>query len=168
MRNNQSSGFTLLEIMIALAIMSVSFASILSIQSSSIHATTRARTVSTVAMLARNQMIETEFKFQGKKFEEMKTEESGRFKPPFQDYEWKTVVKDVSFPNLSAIGGGGSGSDKKAESTEGSEQITKMVTQFMSKALREVTVTVTMKQGGREQSYSLSTYWVDLNHEIQL
>jgi type II secretion system protein I len=168
LRPNHSAGFTLLEVMIALAIMTVSFASILSIQSSSINATTRAKTVSTVAMLARNQMIEAEFKFQGKKFEEMKTEETGRFNPPFQDYEWKTVVKEVNFPNLTALEGGGSGSEKKAESTEGSEQMAKMVTQFMSKALREVTVTVTLKQGGREQSYSLSTYWVDLNHEIQL
>ena len=168
MLNKRASGFTLLEIMIALAIMTVAFASILSIQSSSISATSRAKVVGTAAMLARNQMIETEFKFQKKKFEEMRTEETGTFKPPFQDYQWKTVVKEVQFPNLAALEGGDSSSNKKAETTEGSEQMAKMVTQFMSKALREVTVTVTLKQGSREQSYSLTTYWVDLNHELQL
>ena len=48
------------------------------------------------------------------------------------------------------------------------EMLTKLVTNFLSKALREVTVTISWKKGAGEQSYAVTTYWVDLNHEFQL
>src|SRR6478735_4350708 len=83
-------GFTLLEVIIAMAIMTLAFSSILAVEMGSINASARAKQMNIVAMLAKNQMVETEYKIEGKKFDEVKKEESGAFPSPYQDYTWKT------------------------------------------------------------------------------
>lgn len=171
------SGFTLLETLIAVTIMLIAFAAILGIQSNSINATIRARSVTVAAMLLKNEMVQTEYEIQGKSFDEVKKEEGGGFPAPFNnDYRWTRVVKEIEFPQLNISGSsggsgkesGGSSSKNQEGATEMIDLITKLVTQFLSKALREVTVTVYYKTSGKELSYSATTYWVDLNHEFQL
>ncbi len=168
----RSNGFTLVEVMIALTIMTLAFGTILTIQTSSLSSTTKAEQLSIVSMLAKNQMIETEYLIEGHPFDEIKTEETGNFRTPFQEYAWKRVIKEIKFPNLnlsSAAAGGEK--DKNAAGggvDETSNLVSKLVSNFFSKAMREVTVTVTWQRTGGEQSYSISTYWVDLNHEFQL
>lgn len=169
-------GFTLLETMIAMAIMLVAFAAIMAVESNSINATTRAKTMNVVAMLAKNRMVQLEYEFEGKTFDEFKKENSGTFEEPYQDYRWKTEVKEIKFPPLTIPGskqgdssGATPGPAGGAEgATDAVELLTKLITQYLSKAVREVTVTVLWKKGGGEQSFSVSTYWVDLNHEFQL
>jgi hypothetical protein len=39
---------------------------------------------------------------------------------------------------------------------------------YLSKAIREVTVTITWQRGSGTQNFSVSTYWVNLNHEFSL
>lgn len=177
-----ASGFTLLETLIAVTIMLIAFAAILGIQSNSINATIRARSVTTVAMLLKDQMVQTEAEIQGKSFDEVKKEDTGNFPAPYNnDYRWTRVIKEIEFPSLnmnsaspsgsSTASASGSSSNKNGNqegATEMIDLITKLVTQFLSKALREVTVTVYYKTGGKEMSYSATTYWVDLNHEFQL
>lgn len=163
-------GFTLLEILIAVAIMVVAFGAILMVESSSINAASKARQMDIVAMLAKSAIVEAELKFQGKAFSEMKKEEKGQFEEPYKDYRWSREVKEVKFPAL----GGGAGSGDSAEGgiasggTQDSEMIAKLISQFLTKAVREVTVTVSWDKGDGEQNYSVSTYWVDLNHEFQI
>jgi len=172
-------GFTLLEVMIASAIMLIAFSSILMIESSSIDASLKAKRLNTVTMLAKSKLIETEMELEGKSFTEIQKEKAETFKEPFQDYRWKRVIKEVTFPNFaagatqSALGSGAaSGSSSRSSSAseggEGADKLGKLVTNYLSKAIREVTVTVTWKSGKGEQSYSVATYWVNLNHEFQL
>ena len=163
----QESGFTLLEVIIAMAIMVIALASILSMESSAINASAKAKTLNVVTMLARARMIDTEYMFEGKTFEEVKPEDGGTFDAPYQDYRWTSKIKEVQFPNLVSGAGnkkeGGSGGEDEVMATMG-----KLVTNFLSKAVREVNVTVYWKKGSGEQSYTLTTYWVDLNHEFSL
>jgi prepilin-type N-terminal cleavage/methylation domain-containing protein len=169
--DNSQSGFTLLETLIAITIMLIAFASILAIQSNSINTSIRARTVTVAAMLLRNEMIDTEYTIQGKTFEEVETEKGGNFPAPFEEYRWTRVIKEIEFPNLNFASGNektGGGGDQQQGATEMVDLITKLVTQFLSKAMREVTVTVYFKKSGKELQYSATTYWVDLNHEFQL
>jgi general secretion pathway protein I len=167
-------GFTLLETMIAMAIMLVAFSSILMVESSSINTSAKARQMNIVAMLAKNIMIESEQLVEGKAFEEVEKEETGAFPEPYAEYKWKREIKEIEFPNLNVAGGGGKeggagGAGADAEGTDqGTEMLTKLLTQFLSKAAREVTVTITWPKGPREQSFSITTYWVDLNHEFQI
>ena len=77
MRSNSNAGFTLLETMIAMAIMMVAFSSILMVESSSINSSMRTKQLNVVAMLAKNIMVESEYLFEGKTFDEFKKEETG-------------------------------------------------------------------------------------------
>lgn len=158
--NRSEAGFTLLEVIIAMAIMVLALAAILSVESGSINASIRARQANIATMLARNAMIETEYKIEGKSFDEVKKEEGGNYDAPYQDYRWKTVVKEIEFPKLSfGSNAGGGGQDMI-------DLMAKLISNYLSKAIREVTVTIFWKKGGGEQSFSVTTYWVDLNHEF--
>jgi general secretion pathway protein I len=175
---NNQSGFTLLEVIIALSIMVLALASILMVESNSLSATTRARQMNVVTMLARNTMTELEYKVEGKTFDEARKEESGTFPAPHQDYRWKTEIKEIKFPTLSMGGGGGAGGGSGGSSGSSSDpneagtsqiadMISKAVSNHFSKATREMTVTIYWKRGTTEVNYSVSTYWVDLNHEFE-
>ncbi|MFZ9595084.1 MAG: type IV pilus modification PilV family protein [Bdellovibrionia bacterium] len=169
-------GFTLLEVMIALAIMALGFGAILATEGASIQASTRAKEMNTVAMLARNQMVETEIKLEGKRFEEVKKEERGTFKEPFSDYSWTRVIKEVKLPNLGNLLSSQPSSSSNSQNFAGSDQakgdstqqVFSMLSKYLEKALREITITISWSRGGKPQSFSLSTYWVNLNHEMQL
>ena len=166
-KNNavSSAGFTLLEVLIAIAIMVTALTTIFTIEGSSIGASAKAKQMNVVAMLAKNKMIETEFDIEGKSFDEIEKEKTGPFDAPFEDYTWKRTVKELKFPNLG--GGGGSKGSNEAED-QATEMISKLISNYLSKALREVTVTVVWKRGGKDQTFAVSTYWVDLNHAFEL
>jgi prepilin-type N-terminal cleavage/methylation domain-containing protein len=164
---NKQSGFTLLEVVIAMAIMAICFGSILAVEGGAINASTRSKQMSDVATLLRNQMIETEYKIEGKKFEEVKKEDQGIFKDPYAAYSWKRVIKEITLPDLtSLLSGGGNKDSSKDGPNQYAEMIGKRVTKFLSKALREVTVTILWTKGGNQLTYSASTYWVDLNYDF--
>jgi type II secretion system protein I len=81
-RNPQ--GFTLLEVLIAMAIMALALSSILSVESGSINASARAKQMNIVAMLVKNQMIKTEYEIEGKSFDEVEKEKSEAFEAPYE------------------------------------------------------------------------------------
>jgi len=179
MRVNTSSGFTLIEVLIAIAIISVVFTQVAINNSTSLENISRSRRMSVVTMLAKNQMIESERVFQGKKFNEVKDEESGAFKAPFDLYKWTRTIKELKFPNIPLPGAGGEsggedgggGDASGEEGAPGSQDIAQILvrtlTKYLSDAVREVTVTVTWQKGSGTQSYSIVTYWVDLETEFK-
>lgn len=166
------SAFTLLEVMIALAIMLVAFSSILAIQSSAMNSALKSRQIHEVSVLARNAMLQTEVEISGKKFEDISTELSGQFDDPYQDYTWTRKIKEVKLPNLSGLSKAAEGDKAQADAEEQNsamiEQMTKVITNFLSKAVREVTITVSWKRGTTTQKYDVAMYWVDLNSDFNI
>lgn len=181
-KTGDNSGFTLLEVLISMAIMLVSFASILMVQSTSIRSSVRTRDMITVTMLIKRAMVDAELEFQGKPFSEVKKEENGEFPEPYKDFSWKREIKEVKFPNLTEGMGQGNAQAKGDSSAEkeGSDtgagdpssqmmsQIGKLVTKFLSKSIREVVVTVKWQKGKGEQKVTLSQYWVNFTTEFEL
>ncbi len=167
-----SRGFTLLETMIAMTIMLLAFASILMVQSSSMNTSAKAKQMNVVGMLAKNALLKTEVEMTGKKFSELQEETSETFEEPFQDYTWVRTVKEITFPNLSGLLNAGKQEDKSTDEQAGAaqmmDQMTKLMTNYISKAIREVTITIKWKRGSGEQQYVVAMYWVDLNSEFQL
>lgn len=161
------AGFTLLETMIALGIMMVSFTAIYMTEAGSINTSAKAKQSNIVAMLAKNVMVDTEYKLEGKSFEEVKKEEAGQFETPYEEIRWSRTIKEIKFPTL-PVGGGGDAAGKEQDSSSAAEMIAKLLTKFLSKSIREVTVTITWKKGEGEQSYSVSTYWVNLNQPLEM
>jgi type II secretion system protein I len=163
MRESSKAGFTLLEVLIAMSIMMVAFGAILSIESSAITVTNRSKDTNIQAMLLKNALTQTELEIEGKSFEEVQKEKSTSFEAPFNDYQWSWKVKEVEFPNLVPQSGEGQGGE-----SQGAEQFGRIVTNFLSKAIREVEVSVNWRKGEKTFSVSATTYWVDLNHELAL
>ena len=168
MGRSAKQGFTLLEVLIALAIMTVMLTSIFLIQQSSIEATIRAQQMNTVAMLAKNLMIDTELAFQEKAFKDLKEEEKGQFPAPHEDYSWERKIKEIEFPNLGIGAGGGGGEEGSEGGSPQTEMLSKLVSNFLSKSIREISVTISWRKGSGTQNYAVATYWVDLNHEFSL
>jgi type II secretion system protein I len=154
------AGFTLLEVLIAMAIMTVALSSILAVESGSINASARAKQMNIVAMLVKNQMIKTEYDIEGKTFDEVEKEKTEAFEAPYETYTWKRVVKEITFPTINP----GSSDPNDTSVDQNAETMAKTISQFLSKAIREVDVSVNWKKDGKDQSFTVATYWVDLNH----
>jgi len=98
-RNFQDrKGFTLLEVMIALAILAISLVAVFRSQSQSVSMASEARFLTTASLLAQGKMAE---------LESMKPQElsngSGGFGTEFPDYLWQVEVKDTAFQYLKKI-----------------------------------------------------------------
>ena len=84
------AGFTLLEVMVAVSIIAMSFVSLLGSQSQSISIADISRFETTAAMLAREKL--SELQLAG--FSEL-TDGSGQFEDDFADYAWQSEVQDL-------------------------------------------------------------------------
>ncbi len=165
-----SSGFTLLEVMIAIALMTMAFGSVFTVQSSSLGMSTRAKNMVIASMLARQKLAQFEADHRGKPFSEASNEESGAFEAPYQSFKWTVKVKELPFPDLSKIQASETAatSDPNGESQQGPAMIGKIVSGYLSKATREVSVKVEYGNTKKPASHVISTYWVDFEKPISL
>jgi prepilin-type N-terminal cleavage/methylation domain-containing protein len=167
LRGNEK-GFTLLEVMIAIGILAIGIGAILVAENKSLDVTLRAKRMTTVATLARNILVEAERETQGKSFNEIRKESSGKFDSPFSEFSWERKIKEITFPNLMDTGTGAAKEGEVRTIDANAERVVKIATNFLSKATREITVTISWKDRGETQTYAVSQYWVDLNHEFKL
>jgi general secretion pathway protein I len=94
-RFQRTSGFTLLEVMIALAILALVGVAFLRAQASSVHLIDESGQISIATLLAREKMAELE----SMGFPEMgKT--SGTEDQPFPQYRWEQIVSSTDIPAL--------------------------------------------------------------------
>jgi general secretion pathway protein I len=89
--NRKVEGFTLLEVMVAMAIIAIAMTAVLSLQSQSISLASEAKFSTTAALLAQNKMAETEW---GNRLD--LSSDSGDFEEDFPGYTWQVKVEDVS------------------------------------------------------------------------
>jgi len=91
-------GFTLLEVMIAMAILAISLVAVFRSQSQSLSMVNESRFLTTASLLAQGKMAETE----RKKPQELASD-SGDFGTDFPDYIWRVEIKDTAFEFLKKI-----------------------------------------------------------------
>ncbi|MBW1676821.1 MAG: type II secretion system minor pseudopilin GspI [Deltaproteobacteria bacterium] len=92
MPNDKSSGFTLLEVMVAIAIIAIALTAVLGSQSQSLSLASEAKFSTTAAFLAQSKMAEIETE----KVEDLASD-SGDFGEDFLGYRWDQSVNDVTF-----------------------------------------------------------------------
>ena len=164
LKKSAESGFSLLEVMIAVSIMTVAFSAILTSQSGSINIAMKSRDLNIAGWLAHNKMVDSEHLMEGKPFTELnKGPEIEKFEAPFDRFQWKREVKELKFPDLFQ-----SPSKDGSGIPEPVRLMSKAITTYLNKVLRELVVTVSWQRGSGEQQIVLSTYLVDFNEEFSI
>lgn len=183
-----SPGFTLLEIMIAMAILSISLLSLYSAIGNSLRASGMAEEMDIAMLLARQKMTEVSISFDDDiakgSFPEEK-EEHGTFDKPFDRFKWTYVLKKVEIPVVNpppdtgggaggtgsggSTGGGSTGGGAGAPTTPGIEQAASNMAQIVSKkiaeSVRELKLTISWGEGENEEDLEkvvLTTHVVKL------
>jgi type II secretion system protein I len=95
-RNSQLKGFTLLEVMVAVAILSMVLVTLTGLQSRSTQDVALAEHITTATMLANGKMMET---IMNRKFDLV--EEEGEFpdQENLKEYTWKRTISMIPLPN---------------------------------------------------------------------
>ena len=124
------AGFTLLEVLVAVAIVGISLVMLLRLHLLSLDATLAAQDLTTAVLLAEGKMAT--FMAQSPR----EGEDEGQFDgPDLERFSWTTLVTDYDIDL-------GDQSDGREESV----------------GIRHVTVSVHWREGNRDRSYSLETY----------
>lgn len=156
-----SAGFSLLEILIAVAILATAAATMAASASSSFLSSERAERITSAAFLARQRMAELEMELEGDmekdKFPD-DVEKQDNFPEPFDDFRWKYTIRKVEIPVM------GEG-DKEGQNVMVMNYI-KNVTEQISKKVREVKVTVfwgdELKPEEEQEHLEVTTHIVNL------
>jgi general secretion pathway protein I len=98
MTQNKASGFTLMEVMIAMAILAIALVAIFQLQSQSISMSTDSRFMTTAALLAQSKMVEVEADSTLANHSE-----DGDFGPDYPQYIWHLAVGDTQLPQFKKI-----------------------------------------------------------------
>jgi general secretion pathway protein I len=100
-RDRSRRGFTLLEIMIALAIISIAMVSILSLANRSIWVHERLQRITKATLLAQQMMAETEL--QARHGTLSQTDVQGEFDEPYAEYRWQIAFGDTPLPSVKMV-----------------------------------------------------------------
>lgn len=87
----RAAGFTLLEVMIALAIAGIALIALLSLSNRSILVNERLQKITQATLLAQDKMGETEAAFESGTLREDEIE--GVFEPPFEGFRWRIAYE---------------------------------------------------------------------------
>ncbi len=158
-------GFTLLEVMIALAILSISLVVLLSAQGATTRATLYIKRMTQAALLFQAKMSQIERKLIKDGFSpDTETDEGDFYDEGFEDFNWQYEIKKIDVPVPSITG-----QDQVVTQIAGFNVTSGMVSQMMQSVqqvvenqIREVRLTVSWKDGKQMESISGFLYVVRL------
>ena len=181
MKAKKRAGFTLLEVMVAVAILGLSLTALSRSHQNSIRAANRSKLMTTATMLARYKMVELEDELFEKGFSDFKQEDKGDFKKDgFDRYSYVVKVDKVELPasvNAESLANAG----KEAAKTEGAGADSKsspqstmmslgadilakqmeMIRNALEQSIRRVELNVGWKEGSRAQEVTVVAYFTD-------
>ncbi len=171
--DRRGSGFTLLEVMVALAILAGSLVAISEVVSGALRNHVRARQLEMATLLARGKMAELEDRFDAKGFGDFDQSEEGSFEDDgHPEVRWKMEVLTPTVelgPEavLGALTGSAKGLEDFMPPESGPAQAAMQamlqatltrIGEQVKKGVREVRLTVSWRDGGPEESFTVVTY----------
>jgi general secretion pathway protein I len=175
MKRVRHSGFTLLEVMIAVAILSITLMTLLSAVTSNIRATRHAKLTTMGTFLARGKMVDVEDQVLEQGFSTSDENAEGTFKEQgHPEFHWDSLIERVELPADAALKQKDEAQDKANNDTSNPMSLMSgflggMMSSFiepirlgLQEAVRRVTVHVTWEESGRgPQSIEVVQYLAD-------
>jgi len=168
-----SRGFTLLEVMAATAILSLTLTVIIGVISNNVRATTHARLLTTATFLARGKIVSLEDTLIEKGFQDLDEVDDGNFaEDGFREFGWSSAIEKIQLPTdmaKTAQQAAGNLSQKKDPMQALTGMIGGMMGMFiepvrvgLEESVRRVTVRVFWLERGRpEQAVEVVMYVTD-------
>ncbi|MCY1006934.1 prepilin-type N-terminal cleavage/methylation domain-containing protein [Nannocystis pusilla] len=171
-----AAGFTLLEVMIAMAVLALSLTSMLTSQMASLRATRYAQTITSVAFLADYQLIETEYivRKEGGWVLEDKFYEGTFADQGWPDVKYKCIVDFLKLPEFTELRAAKDDTDRanRGESSmyyrsAADQAFTALgmvwtpVKQAIERSIRKVKCTVKWRNGNLDEEFIVNTFWAD-------
>ena len=98
-RSDAQGGFTLLEIMVAIAVLSITLVVLLSIVTNNIRATNHAKMTTAATLLARTKMVDIEDQILDQGFSDTTETANGVFKElGYPQFSWETTIERIELP----------------------------------------------------------------------
>ncbi|MFO7564665.1 MAG: prepilin-type N-terminal cleavage/methylation domain-containing protein [Enhygromyxa sp.] len=171
---NDDAGFTLLEVLIAVAILAVSLSSLMGSQLNSIAATRYARDITAAALLAEYQLIELEFLHRKEGWVSSDTEYEGDFSDQgYPHMEWTCTVHFTELPEYNELLAAKEGADE-ASGKDGDNvldagdrafgalgMVWPLIKAAIENSIRKVDCTVKWKNGTIDEEFVVQTFWTD-------
>ncbi len=176
-RGNQNSGFTLLEVMISMAILSVALSAIIGVNIGAMAISGKARGIILASSLARSKMFDLEEELRQKGFPDFDEQIDGDFDAEgHPEFKWVAQIIKIKLPeysppqDVSSIaqqnqqGGTSLGINPVTISPEMSAAMAglPMLIKQIEDAIREVKVTIKWLEQEKEQSLAVTTHFVDI------
>ena len=99
-RPGESAGFTLLEVMVALAIVAIALVSLLGLSSRTLTVNDRVEHITRATLLAQQRLAELDA---GVPLRDGDQELQGTFPAPFADYRWRLSYQDTPLPAVQQV-----------------------------------------------------------------
>jgi len=145
------TGFTLLEVMAALAILAIALVAIFNAESQSMKLSEKAGYITTAVNLAKARLGELELDILEKGFDSVKEKESGKFEDDrFEGYRWEYTSNKIVIPLVSI--------DPNAKSVT-ENPFLKMAQDMLEKSIKEVRLKVFFKDGKKEDFVEIVTHF---------
>lgn len=151
-------GFTLIEVLVAMFILSGAMLVISFAWSGNFLRMRKVAMYNDAATLLERKMVELEVKYKEHPISEIPEEESGDFGSDYPQYRWAVKSKELKLPDLTPL---------LVSQEDGADEslisMLKQVSEFLSKAIKEVKVSVFIKSKGKskEVEFSATQYLVD-------
>lgn len=170
----RDAGFTLLEVMVALAILALALTFISQAQQASMRQVLRAKMMTVATFLAREKMVEVEDELFEEGFKDFEEEEKGDFaEEGFKNYRWVMKIEKIELPtdvnpsdalnaaDTSGAGGSpmGTGLGMLGGSMLGAQF--EMFRNIIEESIRRVSLSVEWDEGKKERSISVVAYFTD-------
>ncbi|MCB0308401.1 MAG: prepilin-type N-terminal cleavage/methylation domain-containing protein [Bdellovibrionales bacterium] len=172
MKYTQTKGFSLLEVMFAMVILSMSLIALMKNETQTITLAQKAKDWDIATTLATAKMSELTTLAEKKGFVALKDEEQGEFdQEMFPTYRWRYWKQPVPQPNFEALMNVGSETSEGSEVPESSEAMAgplQMIGKAWSEALLELHVEILWGEGESLRSFDLATHLLanDTNNKI--
>ena len=153
-------GFTLLEVLVAMMILSGGILIIAVSWSGNTNRLAKARLNNTLSFLLQREMVELEAKYK-EKMSEIPEEETETF-ADFPDYSWRMTARPFELPDMS-----GSLIAREGGADEMLLTMVRAIGDYIKEAVKEVTVTISYKAKGAAKpiTASATSYYVDYTKE---